>query len=621
MAYKGKHVVVQSCVHFIEELRDFLVQCGWSRIGPSEDQAAMDAQDDSYGHILGHFLHSNGEDGNQDIPIHLGTIRGYQSANIGSSFSFLSSGIDDSTTTVPVDDGTQYENGCTIMIGDEIILVGTVSSNNLLSCTRGYAGTTEAAHLTDEVVLVIKNTTFDLMPVIEVFAFRDLDNYLAQSSGSATWTIGSYASTGTVTGLTGYNDDRFNYTSLIQIYDPDGGGPGVPGPDHGKMRWIEDYTSSSGVMTYQKFTSAPGSVHARVLSGGFLAPWSRTAYTNGSSELLLGTFYNFPVYVEAGINVWLYGCKDGFAVVYLNGSTYRACYFGNYVPFADPVTTVVTSGNDVSAGAQTIKVDNVDMFTPGQVVRLVSQSVQDWIDNEDRSSDTLMGATPGDWDDLDPDEIPTELVKVDTVGADQITLTDPTIYSYKAGAVLGEDPRPVIRPSASDGLDAAYKNPYYSADGRFFCAFRAVPYENSHASSPTHRKVSRCYANSTTPWNEITTSNEAYNFDVAVKNLLPGNETNILTPNRNRNTQQLPLVTPCIEYQVAHATELSINGPSYNCWNRTRGVIPFGKYLYNSLSANSEDTVKQSFAGKKETMRVFDLDGAGWTAFGPEIAP
>jgi hypothetical protein len=67
------------------------------------------------------------------------------SANVGGGSS-ITSGIDDAVTTVPVADGSVYADGQTIRIGDEYILIGTVSSNNLTSCTRGAFNSTAAAH-------------------------------------------------------------------------------------------------------------------------------------------------------------------------------------------------------------------------------------------------------------------------------------------------------------------------------------------------------------------------------------------------------------------------------------------------------------------------------------------
>ena len=57
-----------------------------------------------------------------------------------------SGGISDSDTTIVLTDGTGFADGDTILIGSELITIGTVSTHTLSSCTRGVSGTTAAAH-------------------------------------------------------------------------------------------------------------------------------------------------------------------------------------------------------------------------------------------------------------------------------------------------------------------------------------------------------------------------------------------------------------------------------------------------------------------------------------------
>jgi hypothetical protein len=626
MAYKGKHYQVPSAMHLIETIKDFLVSCGWTTVGPSTDLASRQAQDDEHAHILGWFLHSNGEDGQQDLHMHMHVNRGYNIMPIGTEFSYLNGAINDSVTTIPVDDGSLFTNNSIIKIDAELIQVGTVVSNNLTGCTRGYGGTTAASHSDDDVVLELAwgaqgaTDVTCARPCIEIFSYRDLTNELDETSGSVGWTIGDGTTSGTITGLTGYDDDKFNDHALIRING---------GSDDGKMRWITDYTGSDGSMSYQKFASAPGAQHVHIVSGGFLPPASRRMPTGGTANShLQGNIYDFPGALGSDTNVWLYGSKDGVMVVTLRGSTYRAFYFGGYTPLSSPLTTTTTAS--ASAGATSIFVTDTNQFTDGGVYRLVSQDIQDWKDNWDRSSDTSMGASPGDWPDLDPEEIPTELIKVAPGGINgvtgEITLVDPLFYSYESGAKVGEDPCPFCRYTCADGQNSTVREQFTyelyaeqdTDDNCTLTPFRAVPYNRSHTDTPSHRQASRCYVDHDTPWSMLTTYNETYFPCALVSRLYPGHTTNILTTNTNRVNQQLPLIPFVIE--ASHSSE-TYDGENYAAWNRLYGVIPFTRAMANQLSAAPEDTVRSIWSGSYETFRVFNIEGATWMAFGPEIWP
>jgi len=58
----------------------------------------------------------------------------------------LDGDITSSATTITVDDGSVFTAGDTVRIDNELILIGTVSSNTLSGCTRGVEGTDAAAH-------------------------------------------------------------------------------------------------------------------------------------------------------------------------------------------------------------------------------------------------------------------------------------------------------------------------------------------------------------------------------------------------------------------------------------------------------------------------------------------
>ena len=57
-----------------------------------------------------------------------------------------SGGISNSDTTIILTDATGFVASDTILIGEELITIGSVSTNTLSSCTRGVQGSTAAAH-------------------------------------------------------------------------------------------------------------------------------------------------------------------------------------------------------------------------------------------------------------------------------------------------------------------------------------------------------------------------------------------------------------------------------------------------------------------------------------------
>ena len=57
-----------------------------------------------------------------------------------------SGGISNSDTTIILTSATGFVASDTILIGEELITIGSVSTNTLSSCTRGVQGTTAAAH-------------------------------------------------------------------------------------------------------------------------------------------------------------------------------------------------------------------------------------------------------------------------------------------------------------------------------------------------------------------------------------------------------------------------------------------------------------------------------------------
>ena len=64
----------------------------------------------------------------------------------------LASGINDSVTTITLDDSSGYASSGTVRIGDELITYSGNSSNQLTGCTRGTSNTTAQSHNASDVV-------------------------------------------------------------------------------------------------------------------------------------------------------------------------------------------------------------------------------------------------------------------------------------------------------------------------------------------------------------------------------------------------------------------------------------------------------------------------------------
>ena len=62
------------------------------------------------------------------------------------ALSNLTNPIDSSQTQITVVDGTKFQVPCLVQIDTEIIRVGSLSGNNFMSCTRGFALTSPASH-------------------------------------------------------------------------------------------------------------------------------------------------------------------------------------------------------------------------------------------------------------------------------------------------------------------------------------------------------------------------------------------------------------------------------------------------------------------------------------------
>jgi len=621
MAYKGKSVVVASASHLVTELKDFLLTCGWTLEGPSTNPAA---QDDAEGLILGWFLKSTGEDTAQDIHIHLGV--GQKSGNVTfATFDYLieSGGIDAAATDFDVQNGGNFVAGGKYRIENEIFVVGTVAGNTLQGCQRGWGITDPASHAQYKVIQAIDDSNNNAVLYSEIFAFNNFSTALLTSNGNSTgWTAGSANFSGdSVLDNNGYwGNDRFNHHNLIENVTD------------GKMRWITDYVASTAIFTHQKFLLAPTVASVgKIYSAGFLPGWSRRG-TGGSSyaRRQLGMWAPFTestypwsqtFHQEAGTVVWMYGSKDG---VFLVGKwptiQYEAFYIGNCIPYSSPLTTTLSVG--ATAGANSLSVNNTDIFTPGQKVRIIAQEVADWLTNEDRSAE----APAGNWPNLDPEEIPSEEVEVLSVGTGVITLNANIKYNYSAGAVIGEDPRPGVRVGNYNGGNVTYAA-FKPAASIFVPLYSPVP-KDKIAQHASHRQYSRA-GHSTQPYTPLwmdgnNLATYSYNSFLAVMDTLmvPASlsvmDFDSATGKGNFQNNQLLMQ----RYTLEIAFTSPLNFSQYGLFPVGKGILPFC-WVNNTEDAPyggvSEDTVKAMWSGAFETFRYFDVNGTHLIV-GPEIA-
>lgn len=97
--------------------------------------------------------------------------------------SALAGGVNSSTTTMPVDDGTEFEVGWTIKIDDEQMWIRSIDNNDL-TVTRAVNGTTAAAHDDNDVIDVYTYPIISECCLIQVVhEFRARENPLGIIGG------------------------------------------------------------------------------------------------------------------------------------------------------------------------------------------------------------------------------------------------------------------------------------------------------------------------------------------------------------------------------------------------------------------------------------------------------
>jgi len=619
MAYKGKHILCNSVLDFNKKLKDFLVdECGWMHdpASPTRTSGECIAQDDKHGFILGWFLKSNGEDGNQNIPMHIGWQSGENNTltkQWKGQTSYLAAGILSSGTSITLSTafGTLVSTDI-IQIGDELIQVGNVAGTLLTLCTRGMYGTTAAAHDVKDVVAKVTGAA----PAITMFGVQDLANPIL-SSGANIGSFGPSALNGNITMTDGTihtirDDSKYDYCALVKA--------------NGQWRWIHTQTcEATGTLAlgYDPYYTAPGVVACQIFSAGFHPHSSR--HTNPVDTGRNTPMFSLPANAMASPkDCWFYGSKDGVAVVILAANNiYRIFYNGKYTPYANPTFTTAASvaSGDIARGATQIKVADVTKFAVGgKYMLLTAQPAVDWAANRNCSASTYMGATTDLWPNLDGNEAVFEWVIVSVIDVDTsvLTITVPTCYSYKAGAWIGEHLRPHV--GYCQGYDGSYNEQFsVNGQGNAVC-WHSARNEYIHTYYPAHRVRWRC---------------------CSANNFLPGGT---LKPwegqggNGNYGTKERCDTVMSIggpDYMPESYTGAIILLPYYlrpaidADWkaggsdpNRKPGYIPHVRKVHTNIwNAISEDTIKVQFAGNYETFRLFYSDWANyWFAMGPEIA-
>lgn len=603
MAYKFKTVTVNDASFLLEELKDFLVtDCGWTDETPSGQDDEMGAGD--FHSILGHFLRSDGEDGNDDICMHLfnagyAVSTGYVQSHIWPEFSYLSSGISDTDMSAAIDDDAMLAglaSGTAVRMGDELAIVSSVAAGVVYFSSRGAYGTTPTSHSAGDVVINTKTKAF-----VEVYAFRDFGNLVA-SSGTAT--VGTKAVTN-VPGLSGYSDDRFNLHAMLKIVD---------GAEAGKMRPISDYANTNGDFDYMAFKNSPGTANVAVVSMGFLPALTRRVTT--------GNYYSAGKIEDAGQGTdtvcWFYGSKDGVIVMTKFNAGYNVFFAGNVYPFS--AKDVATSTGVASAGTNTMAVDDITIFVENEKFRIVSQNVADWATN-------VAGPGGGEAP-IDPEEIPTEEVIIQSITpgtgtAGTLTFTANLKWTYAAGAVIGEDPRPACRqappytPITGIGADIIEGTdcwlPVYNP-----CDAANI---GSHASHRQNWRSVHAVGDITTPSEVQLYGRFRGNAHRAVGALKDAATTISGSYDNDQNDRAIAgLIT-------LHNPDPGATYNAYGIWPAVKGTVPHIWWV-DSVSnvppygAVEEDTYKARWGGAYQEFRVF-RQRAGtyqWCLCGPEIS-
>ena len=581
MAYKFKKITAKSPSLMLNQIRDFLVDdCGWT----NETPAAVISEDPG-NLVTPCFLKSTGEDGTEAIYLNLMSNVGYGTVTtVGKEqcpFTYLAASCSATDTTLSVDNsarfvgGQPFPNGGIVRIGNELIWFAYQATNNLYECKRGYLGTTAASHADGDHVLQEYNSYAPAQsagPTIESYALRTITAAITAPISAVVIGVASATSAA----LAGYETNRFAYNCFLRV---------TSGPSTGLMRRILTYVTATGAFTYEPFHTAPGTQTFDVVSCGFLPTMPR----NGTDYI--NTYLVLPVirtnYLVATLNknpqpqaCYLYGSKNYLYVVVKTLSEFSVHFFGNVIRHAAKGSALTTA--DISPGTNVvIAVDDVTPFYVGAKFRILGQSAQDWIDNKARTTFPGSGNPK-----LYSDEMVTEEITIGAVGASDITVNGATLASYRTGAIIAEDPRPLVTAShMGTGLATlSWMYPCYYPKV-FGAYYRQIP------------------AYTLTNYGKLTAG--------------------ALTPGSGSAESPSWLV----ERNMTGVIAVTMPNASYhgnNLWEHVKGILPNFWYLVpaGAMFGLSEDTFRARWSGEWRTFRLFPYEGGTsyFSVLGPEIA-
>lgn len=589
MAYAFRKVDnIISSSHLNDEIFDFLVNdCGWTDKTPT-------GQDDQNGMILGRWLRSPGEDGIQDIHLHL-HLRSSDYPH-WPQHTYVDGSVGAGDNTIPIKYDSTFPSSGYGRVGDEIVSWTGNSGGSLTGVLRGQYGSSPATHSADDVLLVLSDGTHGYNTAIEIFAHSDLTNGLLASSGVSS--IGAQ-SVPAVPGLSGYGDDRFNYHALFRVTD---------GAEAGKMRWVEDYISSTGefVFTRHPFLSSPGSANCELVSEGFFPGW--TARGDMSTSSNRGSRWGvIPWFAGASTQwtVYLYGNLNSFAAVAWRADQDKWLYtfFGMPNVICSPLVVALTS--DASAGDWEVEVNDIGMFSVFQKVRLLSQDVDDWADNEDRQ-------VSDGWDPLDPEETASEekvIREIDQVNR-LLKFESPLIYSYRTGAVVGEDPRPVMRYSGQHYHDQFLGCSDTSRGGVLQCYSPSDAFRIGQNAS--HRQNWRAWHDADDP-KTIRGKYEQYPVFFGTVSETHFIYDSVFDDLNNRQNSQF-----AVHPVVLNSYHLS-DGWEYGWDDKAKGTVPWVWYIWSNIwGASAGDRVRMMWGGSWRWFRVVEEYNGKLYLVGPE---
>jgi hypothetical protein len=272
----------------------------------------------------------------------------------------------------------------------------------------------------------------------------------------------------------------------------------------------------------------------------------------------------------------------------------------------------------VSAGANSINVDDRTIFEVGEKFRILSQDADDWSPNESRTSPEV---------DLDPEEIATEELVVQSItagtgNAGTITFTTNLQFSYKTGAIIGEDPRPCGASSRRRQIDTSAEYDVMGGDNSVWLPVYNVCDAPDIPNHMNHRQMWRTVhqsADKNAPYEYYLTSYGGARSSMDIN--VGGDDT----------TDSIANFTVQNNRPVFGLNSLLVFVDAYTA----NGIYPYAKGVIDGLwwaaldnsgnppdSAVEEDTYKARWGSSYEEFRLFKQRGstATWAVFGPEIS-